>query len=263
METEKGYASLIEAYNKDLTEGSRKKEELDAHLGWVLSRAEAYATLCGTTRDGVLKGWERHRTYWWLNYYQECNQPDPTRSGGTPVVLHADWLKEGMRLYGPNMLDWRLKCPMCGHEQTLRQFKDGGIDAERAITCCASRFRLGGRRDCKWTTGGLLPIGGAYIVRSDCVPVLAFAFADAEPLKERIKVGDAVRIYHGVNKPESRIGEVKEIAGDGTYVVKYVTIDIATGRTTVETRRVVPDLLAVDADANWRLQHGGGVIFEK
>lgn len=243
----------MEAYNQDLKGGSRSKEELDLKLEWVLSRATAYAEVCGVERDDVLKAWEAKRDYWWINFYQDCNQPDPARMKGTPVVLYADWLKKGSRLYGPDMLDWRLKCPACGHVQTVREFKEAGIDEDNAFTCCASRFNLGGSKTCKWTTGGLLRIGGVYVIRPDFVPVLAFSFADTEPMKDRIKVGDAVRIYQGVNHPETRIGEVKEINEDGTCKVLFVTIDIPTGKTTIETRLVSPKLLAVDKEANEKL----------
>ena len=260
MATQKGYASLMEAYTNDLNERSRTKEELDAKLQWILDRASAYASACNCTRDDVLKAWETKRNYWWINFYQDCNQPDPARMKGTPIVLYANWLKEGTRLYGPDMLDWRLKCPACGHVQTLREFRDAGVEEERAFTCCASRFGFGGRPDCKWTTGGLLRIGGVYVIRPDFVPILAFAFADTEPLKDRIKVGDAVRIYGAVNKPGSQVGEVKEILPDGSAKVTFATIDLLTGKTRVETHLVSLTLLAVDREANEKLHNGGGVI---
>ena len=259
MNTEKGYASLMEAYNQDLKEKSRSKEELDTKLKWVLDRADAYAEACKVKRDDVLKAWETKRNYWWLNFYQDCNQPDPARMKGTPVVLFEDWMKEGIRLYGPNMLDWRFKCPMCGHVQSLQDFHDVGIEPDNGITCCASRFNLGGNKTCKWTTGGLLRIGGVYVIRPDFVPVLAFAFADTEPMKDRIKVGDAVRIYQRVNHPEARIGEVKEIEDNNCKVI-FATIDVLTGKTTIETRLVSPEILAVDRAANEKLHNDGGGI---
>ena len=262
METEKGYTSLMEAYNHDINEKWRSKEELDNKLQWVLSRADAYAALCGTTRDEVLKAWESRRDYWWLNFYQDCNQPDPERMKGTPVMLYADWMNKGIRLYGPDMLDWSFKCPACGHIQTLREFKDAGVDEEHAFTCCASRFGLGGSTTCKWTTGGLLRFGGVYVIRPDFVPVLAFAFADEQPIKDRIKVGDAVRIYHGVNQPDKRLGEVKEVMPEGSVRIVFADIEITSGKTTIETRLVSPELVAVDRKATEKLKNGGGVIID-
>ena len=167
----KGYDSLMDAYAK------RKNDE---KLQWVLNMAQKYADWCGTTRDAVLEAWEKSRSYSWENFYQPCNQPDPEKMQGTPVMLYADWRAKGTRLYGPDMTDWKFKCPSCGHVHSVREFKDAGVDEELAFTCCSSRFGLGGRRDCKWTTGGLLRIGGVYVVRPDFVPVLAFDFADEE-----------------------------------------------------------------------------------
>ncbi len=133
------------------------------------------------------------------------------------------------------------------------------MNEDNAFTCCASRFGLGGRPDCKWTTGGLFRIGGVCVIRPDFVPVLAFAFADTEPLKDRIRTGDAVRVYRHVNRPEQRIGEVRAAGPDGSFQVTFATIDIQTGETTVETLSVPPEALAVDRDANERLRHGGGI----
>lgn len=254
MATEKGYASLMEAYEHDLREKWRSKDELDRKLKWVLDRADAYASVCKSTREEVLKVWETKRNYWWLNYYQDCNQPDPARMQGTPVILYADWLAKGARLYGPNMLDWRFKCPCCGHIQSLRDFKDAGVEEEKAITCCASRFGLGGRSDCKWTTSGLFRIGGCYVIRPDFVPVLAFAFADEKPLEDRIKVGDAVRIYDSINIYGKSIGEVKEILPDGAIKISFASIDMTTGKATVAIRTEKPERIAVDKEVNEKLK---------
>lgn len=260
MDKSKGMRTLQSAFEHDLREKWHSKDELEAHLQWVLDRADKYAKLCGTTREKVIDAWEAKRYSRWMDFYQECNQPNPDRMAGHPVILYADWLKEGCRLYGPDMLDWRLKCPACGHVQTVREFKEKGVYEDNAFTCCASRFGLGGEPDCRWTTGGLLHIGGVYVIRPDFFPVLAFAFADKTPVKDRIKAGDAVRIYHAVNQPEPRVGEAKEILPGGTVKVVFATVDILTGETTIETRLVSPELVAVHRSANDKLHSGGGVI---
>ena len=45
-------------------------------FAWIVKRAEYYAEKTGQTAEDVLKGWEANRRYWYMNYYQECNQPD-------------------------------------------------------------------------------------------------------------------------------------------------------------------------------------------
>lgn len=42
---------------------------------WVLERAQHYADKLGIDRDGLLASWEEDRSYWYMNYYQDSNQP--------------------------------------------------------------------------------------------------------------------------------------------------------------------------------------------
>ena len=45
-------------------------------LAWAIKRAEYYAEKTDQTPEEVLRGWESNRNYWYMNYYQEANQPD-------------------------------------------------------------------------------------------------------------------------------------------------------------------------------------------
>lgn len=49
---------------------------------WVMDRAKIYAERTGKTAEEVLEIWEEDRGYWYMNYYQECNQP----IGGTGMI---------------------------------------------------------------------------------------------------------------------------------------------------------------------------------
>ena len=42
---------------------------------WVIDRAKQYAEKTGMTMEKIIEGWETDRTYWYMNYYQDCNQP--------------------------------------------------------------------------------------------------------------------------------------------------------------------------------------------
>ena len=42
---------------------------------WVIDRANHYAEKTGRSFEYVIEVWESNRTYWYLNYYQDCNQP--------------------------------------------------------------------------------------------------------------------------------------------------------------------------------------------
>lgn len=70
-----GYKSLKASYVRDLTRGNRSKQELLRKFRWVIDRAKHYAHHKGTFLQDVLNHWESKRDYWWLNYYQESNQP--------------------------------------------------------------------------------------------------------------------------------------------------------------------------------------------
>ena len=70
-----GYRSLKAAYVHDIQKGYRSKSELLKHFKWVISRATYYAHHTNSSIEEILNQWEANRNYWWLNYYQECNQP--------------------------------------------------------------------------------------------------------------------------------------------------------------------------------------------
>jgi hypothetical protein len=46
---------------------------------WVIERAKLYADRTGYAMDEVLEIWEEDRSYWYMNYYQEGNQPSKMR----------------------------------------------------------------------------------------------------------------------------------------------------------------------------------------
>ena len=42
---------------------------------WAINRAKHYEEKLGIPWQEVLKSWEDDRSYWFLSYYQDCNQP--------------------------------------------------------------------------------------------------------------------------------------------------------------------------------------------
>lgn len=175
VEIKKGCASLRAELERNIEDRWRTREELEKRLQWVLDRADMYAKKCHTDRETVLAAWEEDRDYWWLNYYQERKQPDLSK---VDVMTLDEWEADGKRRFGEDFLDWKFKCPACGYVQTPRQFKESGIEPEKAYFNCASRYDIGGKKICKWTTGGLLNLGGRYVVDKKYIPRLIFDFAD-------------------------------------------------------------------------------------
>jgi predicted RNA-binding Zn-ribbon protein involved in translation (DUF1610 family) len=57
---------------------------------------------------------------------------------------HAEWLAEGKRIFGEDFNQWKFVCPMCGHVQTIQDFRDlhaRGYD----VTPDTARFNCYGR----------------------------------------------------------------------------------------------------------------------
>lgn len=42
---------------------------------WIIERANHYAEIIGVTAEDVLEAWETKRSYWYMNFYQDSNQP--------------------------------------------------------------------------------------------------------------------------------------------------------------------------------------------
>jgi len=42
---------------------------------WVINRAKHYEEKLGIAWKEILRSWEEDRSYWYLNYYQDCEQP--------------------------------------------------------------------------------------------------------------------------------------------------------------------------------------------
>lgn len=69
-----GYKRLITSIETD-ERRAPKAHNYRAKLAWVLDRASHYAQKTGTRAEDILDAWEKRRDYWYMNYYQECNQP--------------------------------------------------------------------------------------------------------------------------------------------------------------------------------------------
>jgi hypothetical protein len=74
-----GYQRLLKAVEQDEARtpaGERHFHNYRAKLEWVIARARHYAEKTQLSAAVVLDAWERDRDYWYMNWYQECNQPE-------------------------------------------------------------------------------------------------------------------------------------------------------------------------------------------
>ena len=110
-----------------------------------------------------------------------------TSEAPTPVT---DWLEEGKRLFGPDPLDWRFVCPICGRVYTAREHKEAGSDGpNKAYLECIGRYleagsfdpRKGNENGCDWCAYGLFGTAGKgrLVEAEDGCVVDVFQFAEA------------------------------------------------------------------------------------
>lgn len=77
---------------------------------WVIDRAKAYGEATGLNWEDVLDSWETDRNYWYMNYYQDCNQPE-IKAGKVRVFGTIFELKEAIG-------EMKFRCPSCGKESS-------------------------------------------------------------------------------------------------------------------------------------------------
>jgi hypothetical protein len=99
-----GYIRLKELVTKDQHK-SPGFHDYEGKLKWVTDRAENYAEKTGLAAEDILNTWEKNRNYWYMNYYQDANQPllqgDKIRVFETEYDLRDSVNKDGFR------------CPAC------------------------------------------------------------------------------------------------------------------------------------------------------
>lgn len=109
----------------------------------------------------------------------------------TLTLTLAQFMAAGTARYGPEIRTWKFRCPVCGHVQSIedfRPFKGRGATADDVRFNCLGRFAGPKRRafggdgpgPCDYTTGGLFNVTPLTIT-TDEGPKHSFDFAD-QPL---------------------------------------------------------------------------------
>jgi hypothetical protein len=140
---------------------------------WVIDRADMYAKFLNITKEEVIEAWEKDRSYWYMNYYQDCNQPE---INGEKVIKLEHWISQLKEKYGEDKSKWSFKCPSCGHIQSMGDFEKIGVDPQNAYCNCIGRYKqgLGG---CDWSINGLLAINKTTVISQNLRPVKVFEIA--------------------------------------------------------------------------------------
>ena len=136
-----GYKNLLRAVlhdyenDREYQQGNKPFHDYKAKFNWVVERALKYAEKINCSPDEVLDAWEHDRSEWYMNYYQDYNQPDPEK---VRVYANIDAFKKACANKG-------FICPSCG-----------GISTNPS-RCDTHRLVKRGRKkiECDWSACGL------------------------------------------------------------------------------------------------------------
>lgn len=122
---------------------------------WVIERAKHYAEITGLDYEDFINSWEEDRSYWYMNYYQDCNQPK-LNEGNSLVKIFETVEDAKASISGKGF-----RCPSCGGISKNPYKCDTGIVIEN------------GNKVCDWASYGLLgTLGkGAYLLVKDKMKV--------------------------------------------------------------------------------------------
>jgi hypothetical protein len=140
---------------------------------WVLERAKHYSEKTGKTVEEIMESWENDRGYWYMNYYQDCNQP---LINSESVIEYDSWISALKEKYGEDSKKWKFKCPSCGNEQSIEDFLSHNIEEpeNKVYYNCIGRYVSG--IGCDWTLGGLFKINKVSVLKDAVVfPVFEIA----------------------------------------------------------------------------------------
>lgn len=154
LENSWGYKRLREAVDRDLARGNNA-HDYQAHFNWVIERVKHYAEVTDVDPVSLLAAWEKDRTYWYMNYYQESRQP---RLDGKNVRIF-DTPEDLFESVG----DHGFRCPNCNG------VTKNPYECESGVLVQLINAKPGKRERCDWKVYGLfgaLGKGATIFIRS-------------------------------------------------------------------------------------------------
>jgi hypothetical protein len=135
IQDSEGYKKLLAAVERDEKQ-SPSFHDYRAKLKFVVERAEHYAAKTGLEAADILDAWEKDRTYWYINYYQDSNQPE-IKADKVRVFETVEGL---MSTIGKP----EFRCPMCGGISKSPYACDSGKEVGKGKTCDWKAYGLFG-----------------------------------------------------------------------------------------------------------------------
>lgn len=133
-----GYKKLLESVEHD-EKNSPGFHDYRAKLTWIIDRANHYAEKTGLDAADILDKWESGRTYWYMNYYQDAEQPEIKDEN----VRMFETIKDLRKSIGSS----GFRCPLCGGVSKSPYECDSGI--------IISKIKDGRDGPCNWKVYGL------------------------------------------------------------------------------------------------------------
>lgn len=107
---------------------------------WIVDRAKHYAEKTGLNWEDILDSWEEDCSYWYMNYYQDCNQPI-IKGDNVKVFKTVDEMRNTIK-------NNQFRCPSCGGISTNPYECNSGIEVTKATKKKPAKI-------CDWKVYGL------------------------------------------------------------------------------------------------------------
>lgn len=82
----------------------------------------------------------------------------------------AEWEAEGLRLFGPDRMKWKFKCPSCGYVAAVEDWKNAGGSSGMVAFSCIGRL-TGSKKEFGDKTGGPCNYAGGGLFRLNPVKI--------------------------------------------------------------------------------------------
>ncbi len=130
-----GYKELLKLVEADSTggDGIRYKK----HFDWIIKRAKHYQLVSGIPYQEILTKWMEKMNYWYINYFQDANQPLIIVSGDFKVFENKEEAKNSFKGKG-------FRCPACGEISTDPNACNSGHKDEKGKVCDWKAYGLFG-----------------------------------------------------------------------------------------------------------------------
>jgi len=97
---------------------------------------------------------------------------------------YQEWIDKAVELFGKDSRNWKFKCCNCGHEQSIQDFEDAGIETpdNKVFFSCIGRWTngegtMGNKKSpCNYTLGGLFALNEVEVIDQEGATRKVFDF---------------------------------------------------------------------------------------